>query len=102
MALALAKRRRCSPLRPRNISVPSYRPLHSGGSTQRVRPLGPGSGEGQHAWTGSAARRISRAGADVQSQAKGAGPKSLCAPTRSLTQGDDQRTTCQAEPMLVQ
>src|SRR3989441_863602 len=41
-------------------------------------------GEGQHTWIESAARRNSRAGADVQSQAKGSGLKSLYAPPRSL------------------
>jgi hypothetical protein len=85
MAMASAEKREYGPLRPRNLSVPSYRPMQSGGSTQRVRQLVPGAGEGQHTCTGSDARRISRAGADVQSKAEGSGPKSLCAPTRSLT-----------------
>jgi hypothetical protein len=34
-------------LRPRNRSVPSYRPMQSGGGTASVRQLVPGSGEGQ-------------------------------------------------------
>ena len=85
MAMASAEKREFGPLRPRNISVPSYRPMQSGGSTQCVGQLVPGSGEGQHTWTRSDARRISRAGADVQSQAEGSGPKRRCAPPRSLT-----------------
>jgi len=88
MATASAEKWGCDPLRPRNIAVPSYRPRQSGGATQYVCQVGPGSGEGQHTWIGSDARRISRAGADVQSQAKGSEPKCLCAPTRSLTQED--------------
>jgi hypothetical protein len=85
MAMASAEKREFGPLRPRNISVPSYRPMQSGGSTPRVRQLVPGSGEGQHTCTGSDARRISRAGADVQSKATGSGLKRLCALMRSLT-----------------
>jgi hypothetical protein len=86
MAMASAEKRECDPLRPRNISVPSYRPMQSGGATPCVCQLEPGSGEGQHTWIGSAARRSSGAGADVQSKAKGSGLKSLCASPRSLTQ----------------
>jgi hypothetical protein len=86
MVMASAEKRSSGSLRPRNLSVPSYRPMQSSGSTLRVRQLAPGSGEGQHTCTGSNARHISRAGADVQSKAKGSGPKRLCAPPRSLTQ----------------
>jgi hypothetical protein len=86
MAMVSAEKRGYGPLRPRNISVPSYRPMQRGGSTQRVCQLVPGSGEEQHTCTGSDARHISRAGANVQSKAKGSGPKRLRAPTRSLTQ----------------
>ena len=73
MAMASAEKRQCGSLRPRNLSVPSYRPMRSGGSTQRVCQFVPGSGEGQHTLTVSDARHISRAGADVQSNAKGSG-----------------------------
>jgi hypothetical protein len=92
IAMASAEKREFGPLRPRNISVPSYRPMQSGGSTQRVGQLVPGSGEGQHTYTGRDARRRSRAGADVQSKAEGSGPKRLCAPTRSLTHCDHPST----------
>jgi hypothetical protein len=37
MALVSAEKRWYGPLRPRNLFVPSYRPLHSGGATPRVR-----------------------------------------------------------------
>jgi hypothetical protein len=36
---------------PRNISVPSCRPMQTRGCTRGVRQLGPGSGEGQHTST---------------------------------------------------
>src|SRR5918996_2371199 len=35
-------------LRPRNLSVPSYRPTQKEGCTSAVRQLASGSGEGQH------------------------------------------------------
>jgi hypothetical protein len=85
MARASAEKREFGPLRPRNMSVPSSRPRPSGGSTPCVGQGVPGLGEGPHTWPRSAARRSSRAGADVQSKAEGSGPKSLWAPTRSPT-----------------
>jgi hypothetical protein len=102
MAMASAEKHGCNPLRPRNISVPSYRPMQSSGSTPCVGQFGPGSGEGQHTCTGSDARRMCRAGADVQSKAKGSGQQCLCALLRSLTQRDKESTTCQATPVMVQ
>ena len=47
-------------LRPRNISVPSCRPMQKRGYTCGVRQLGPGSGEGQHTSTLSDQHRMSR------------------------------------------
>jgi hypothetical protein len=86
MAMVSAEKRWYGPLRPRNIFVTACCPMQSWDSTPRVRQLVPGLGEGPHTCTGSDARRSSRAGADVQSKAKGSRPKSLGAPTRSLTQ----------------
>lgn len=101
MAMVSAETRGYGPLRPRNLSVPSSRPLQRGGATPRVRPFGPGAGEGPHTGTGSDARRLARAGAEVQATAQGSGPKRLWAPTRALTPCDAPRPTGQAEPMLV-
>jgi hypothetical protein len=101
-ALASAEQRGCAPLRPRHLSVPSDRPLQSGGSTPCVCQCGPGAGERPHTWIGSAARRRASAGAAVQSTGQGAGRKRLWALTRSRTQGENQRTPCQAAPGLVQ
>ena len=73
-------------LRPRNLSVPSDRPLHRGGCTGAVRQFVSGAGEGQHTSTRHDYRRSTSAGADVQAQATGAGQKGLWAPPRSMTQ----------------
>lgn len=102
MAMASAEKRQGGSLRPRNLSVPSYRPRHRGGSTLRVCLGVPGSGEGQGTWTGREAGHIARAGADVQSTAKRSGPKRLGVPPRSLTPCDHQRTPGQAEPVGFQ
>jgi hypothetical protein len=51
MAMASAKRQDDISLRPRNISVPSYRPIQKDGGTVTVHQLVPGSGEGQHTGT---------------------------------------------------
>jgi hypothetical protein len=46
-----AKRHSLVSLRPRNLSVPSYRPIQKDGCTETVHQLVPGSGEGQHTGT---------------------------------------------------
>ena len=46
------------PLRPRNVSVPSYRPRQRGSCTSPVHQLVPGSGEGQHTSTVCDSRRL--------------------------------------------
>jgi len=61
-------------LRPRNLSVPSYRPLQREGSTATVRPWVPGSGEGQHPSTRYGYRRLyqSRSGCPIKAKGSGA------------------------------
>jgi hypothetical protein len=58
MTMASAERASHHALRPRNVSVPSYRPMHSSGCTACVRPLVAGSGEGQHTCTVRDSRRL--------------------------------------------
>src|SRR5215813_2021425 len=60
MVMASAKRRRMVSWRPRNISVPSYRPTQRDGCTSGVRQLVPGSGEGQHTGTVDDYHRVER------------------------------------------
>ena len=72
MALAIAETH--EPLRPRNISVPSYRPTQKGGCTSTVRQLGPGSGEGQHMSTVCGFRRLYRSGSRRPINRAGSGP----------------------------
>src|SRR5919108_5972003 len=54
------KRHRLISLRPRNLSVPSYRPTQRSGWTDPVRQLVSGSGEGQHTGTSDDDHRIAR------------------------------------------
>src|SRR5262245_35261500 len=51
MAMASAQRYRMVSWQPRNISVPSYRPIQRDGCRETMRQLEPGSGEGQHTGT---------------------------------------------------
>ena len=51
MTMASAQRQDDISLRPRNISVPSYRPMQKDGGTVTVHQCVPGSGEGQHTGT---------------------------------------------------
>ena len=77
------------PLRPRNISVPSYRPTQQEGCTLSVRQLASGSGEGQHTapWGDHHRMERSRSGCPInRRELRGYG---LCAPGRSLTQRDN-------------
>ena len=101
MAMARAEKRADGPRRPSTLAVPASRPRPRGGSTPRVRPVGPGAGEGPPPWTGSAARRSSRAGAEVHATATGSGPKRRCAPTRSRPPGEPPRPPGPAAPVLV-
>jgi hypothetical protein len=74
------------PLRPRNISVPSYRPTQQGGCTFSVRQLASGSGEGQHTSPLGDHRHMfrSRSGCPInRRELRGYG---RCALRRSLTQ----------------
>jgi hypothetical protein len=71
MEMAIAEARES--LRPRNLSVPSYRPSQQGGCTLSVRQFASGSGEGQHTSSLCDHRRMSGAGAGVQSTAEGLG-----------------------------
>jgi len=58
--MVMAENRHLSPLRPRNLAVPSYRPLQKSGWTGGVRQWGAGSGEGQPTSTLSDHHRMSR------------------------------------------
>jgi hypothetical protein len=71
MEMAIAEARES--LRPRNISVPSYRPIQQEGCTFVVRQFGSGSGEGQHTSSLFDHRRMYGAGAGVQSTAESSG-----------------------------
>ena len=51
MGMVGAENRQYGPLRPRNVSVPSYRPSQKEGCTGCVRQLVSGSGKGQHTST---------------------------------------------------
>jgi hypothetical protein len=48
------------PLRPRNVSVPSYRPMQRRSCMSPMHQLVPGSGEGQHTSTVCDSRRLCR------------------------------------------
>jgi hypothetical protein len=77
-----------SALRPRNLSVPSYRPIQRSGSTHRVVQLEPGSGEEQHTQAVCDERCViyrSESGCPIKAQ--GSGDCDLEASWRSLTQG---------------
>jgi hypothetical protein len=60
-------------LRPRNLSVPSYRPMQREGSTATVCQLVPGSGEGQHTSTRHGYRHLypSRSGGPIKAEGSG-------------------------------
>jgi hypothetical protein len=76
------------PLRPRNLSVPSYRPTQQGGCTFFVRQLASGSGEGQHTSPLCDHRRMSRSRSGCPINRRGLRGHGLWAPGRSLTQRD--------------
>jgi hypothetical protein len=84
MALAIAETH--EPLRPRNISVPSYRPTQQRGCTFSVRQFASGSGEGQHTSSWCDHRRMSRSRSGCPINRRGLRGHGLCAPGRSLTQ----------------
>ena len=84
MGLAIAETH--EPLRPRNISVPSYRPTQQGGCTCSVRQFASGAGEGQHTASLGDHRRRSRSRSGCPSNRRGLRGHGLCAPGRSLTQ----------------
>jgi hypothetical protein len=72
MALAIAETH--EPLRPRNISVPSYRPTQPGGCTFAVRQFASGSGgRGSTRPPGATIAACIGAGAGVQSTVEGLG-----------------------------
>ena len=50
-----------SSVRPRNLSVPSYRPMQRSGSTRRRCPVRSGSGEEQHTQAVGDKRRFNQA-----------------------------------------
>jgi hypothetical protein len=77
-------------LRPRNLSVPSYRPTQQGGCTFIVRQLASGSGEGQHTSPLCDHRRMYRSRSGCPINRRGLRGHGLCAPVRSLTQRDQQ------------
>ena len=81
------------PLRPRNLSVPSYPPTQREGSAVIARQLVPGSGEGQHTSTKRDSRRRQRSRSGCSINRRGLRGHGLCAHGRSLTQRD---TSCQA------
>src|SRR4030095_2670 len=86
MVLAIAETH--EPLRPRNISLPSYRPTRQGGYTFSVRQFASGSGDGQHTSTLGDHRRMSRSRSGRPINRGGLRGHGLCAPGRSLTQRD--------------
>ena len=59
--------------RPRNLSVPSYRPTPRGGCTGLVRQVVPGAGAGQHTSTVFDHRRMvrSRSGRPIKAEGSG-------------------------------
>src|SRR5262245_20049664 len=63
--MARAPRRRIVSLRPRNRSVPAYRPTQREGYMETMRQLVPGSGEGQHTETVDDLHRMERREAHV-------------------------------------
>src|SRR5215475_7744264 len=87
MVMASTERLSQGLLRPRNRSVPSYRPTQSSGYTGSGRQLVPGSGEGQHTLTVFDQRRYGLAQKQASNQSGGIGDKSLHARVRSMTQG---------------
>ena len=91
------------PLRPRNISVPSYRPTQQGGCTFAVRQFASGSGEGQHTSPLGDHRRMSRSRSGCPINRRELRGYGLGAPGRSLTQRDHHSEhSPQAHPMHVQ
>lgn len=66
------------PLRPSNVLVPSYRPLHRGGGTVRVRPCVGGLGEGQPREPGATPAASTGAGVGVQSTRQEQGKQPTC------------------------
>jgi hypothetical protein len=91
------------PLRPRNISVPSYRPTQQGGCTFSMRQLASGSGEGQHTSPLCDHRRMYRSPSGCPIKRRGLRGHGLCALGRSLTQRDHiSERSPQAHPVCVQ
>jgi hypothetical protein len=86
--MALASAEAHEPLRPRNISVPSYRPPQQGGYTVAVRQCASGSGEGQYTSSLCDQRRMARSRSGCPSNRRGLRGHGLCAPGRSLTPCD--------------
>lgn len=78
MAMARAARRSPGLRRPRNISVPSYRPLHSSGCTPACASEAQARGMGRTCSPATALAVSTRAGADVRSQRRAAGQRPLC------------------------
>jgi hypothetical protein len=70
------------PLRPRNISVPSYRPTQQGGCTVSVRQFASGSGEGQHTSPLGDHRHMERSRSGCPINRRGLRGHGLCAPRR--------------------
>ena len=95
-----AEKRPEGALRPRNLSVPSYRPTQKGGGTFAVRQFAAGAGEGQHTFSWCDHRRMSRCQSGCPITRSGLRGHGLGAPVRSRTQGDPQcsallrRTLC--------
>ena len=73
MAMARAEARQEGPLRPRNVSVPSYRPPQSAGCAGPARPCVPGAGEGPHTATRHDYRCMyeSRSGCPIKGKGSG-------------------------------
>jgi hypothetical protein len=85
LALALARAEAHEPLRPRNISVPSYRPPHQGGDTGAVRQCAAGAGEGQYTSALGDHRRRSRSRSGGPITRRGLRGQGLGAPGRART-----------------
>jgi hypothetical protein len=73
MVMASTERPSQDLLRPRNRSVPSYRPTQRSGYTGPVRQFVPGSGEGQHTLMVFDQRRMvrSRSGRPIKAEGSG-------------------------------
>jgi hypothetical protein len=81
-----AEKRPDGALRPRNLSVPSYRPTQQGGCTCAVRQCASGAGEGQHTFPWCDHRRMERSQSGCPIHRSGLRGHGLCAPGRALTQ----------------